>query len=69
MYKWVAVNKGRKLHPRFCELVNNLAKYDFTYQGVRNLACFVFLKHPFSDSLFRLITDEVLDNADSKKNN
>ena len=35
-----------------------------TYQGVRNvrfsenLACFVFLKHPFWDSPFCLITDE-----------
>ena len=35
------------------------------YQGVRNvrfsenLACFVFLKHPFWDSPFCLITDEV----------
>ena len=36
------------------------------YQGVRNvrfsenLACFVFLKHPFRDSPFCLITDELL---------
>ena len=35
------------------------------YQGVRNvyfsenLACFVFLKHPFWDSLFCLTTDEI----------
>ena len=35
------------------------------YQGVRNvrfsenLACFVFLKHPFLDSSFCLITDDV----------
>ena len=34
------------------------------YQGVRNicflenLACFVFLKHPFWDSTFGLITDD-----------
>ena len=37
-----------------------------TYQGVRNvcfsenLACFVFLKHPFRDSPFCLITDDIL---------
>ena len=36
------------------------------YQGVRNvhfsenLVCFVFLKHPFGDSPFYLITDEVM---------
>ena len=36
------------------------------YQGVRNvcfsenLACFVFVKHPFWDSPFRLITDNVI---------
>ena len=36
------------------------------YQGVRNvrfsenLACFIFLKHPFGDSTFSLITDELL---------
>ena len=36
------------------------------YQGVRkvrfseNLACFVFLKHPFCDSPFCLITDDIL---------
>ena len=36
------------------------------YQGVRkirfseNLACFVFLKHPFWDSSFYLITDEII---------
>ena len=35
------------------------------YQGVRNvrfsenLACFIFLKHPFWDSPFCLITDEL----------
>ena len=38
-----------------------------TYQGVRNvcfpenLACFLFLKHPFWDSLFCLITADILE--------
>ena len=40
-------------------------KAECAYQGVRNvrfsenLACFVFLKHPFLDSPFCLITDEL----------
>ena len=39
------------------------------YQGVRNirfsqnLTCFIFLKQPFWDSPFRLITDDLLENS------
>ena len=41
--------------------------YAYAYQGVRNirfsenLACFVFLKQPFLDLPFCLITDDILE--------
>ena len=60
---------GNKTKGRISKRVfqENKARQIFrkTYQGVRNvrfsenLACFVFLKHPFWDSPFCLITDEI----------
>ena len=55
------------IHFNFTKLVGNKAKRwmrTCAYQGVRNvcfldnLACFVFLKHPFWDSLFCFIKDK-----------
>ena len=55
-------------HAKFFEKRTFLASwYARAYQGVRNvrfsenLACFVFLKHPFWDSPFCLITDDLSD--------
>ena len=55
--------KGRNSIQVFQE--NKALQIFRAYQGVRNvhfpenLACFVFLKHPFWDSPFSLITDEM----------
>ena len=50
---------------KFYFLNSSVIRQTWAYQGVRNvrfwknLACFVFLKHPFWDSPFCLITDEL----------
>ena len=57
-------NKARKILPKKNISYPLIRTRMCVYQGVRNvrfsenLACFVFLKHMFSDSHFCLITDE-----------
>ena len=63
---WESLTMGPSTNP-LKQFVGNKAKgRTCAYQGIRNvrfsqnLACFVFLKHPFWDSPFCLITDEFM---------
>ena len=57
-------NKARQIFRKMIISYPLIRTRTCTYQGVRNicfsenLACFVFLKHPFWDSSFCLITDD-----------
>ena len=64
--KWVfQENKVRQIFQKTNLSYPLIRTHACAYQGVRNirfsenLACFVFLKHPFWDSSFCLITDEI----------
>ena len=58
-------NKARQIFQKTIISYPVICTHTCTYQGVRNvrflenLACFIFLNHPFSDSSFCLITNEL----------
>ena len=65
--KWVfQENKARQIFQKTNIFYPLLRTGTYVYQGVRNvqlpgnLACLIFLKHPFGDSHFCLITDKLI---------